>query len=250
MLCKSRYDRVLFSFRFTLLRRRGPTEAAIAARAVRAHFWRLTWRLPLDTLIRFLRNAMGFDASESGAAPGEVTTLLRRLVAGEECTRNELISLMYPELKRLAEAHMRRERADHTLQPTALVNEFFLEIARTRVMHWRDRKHFLAVAAQAMRRFLIDYARAHNAKRRGGGAIKLQLTDLELPLNGLFDPSVVGELLDRLAREEPRMERVVEMHSFGGLTFGEIAEILEIDERTARRDWQVARAWLYGQLSK
>jgi RNA polymerase sigma factor (TIGR02999 family) len=101
-----------------------------------------------------------------------------------------------------------------------------------------------------MRRFLIDYARAHRAARRGGHSIKLRLTDLDLPVEGFFDPITIGELLDRLAREEPRMARVVEMHCFGGLNFSEIAEILKMNERTAKRDWQVARAWLYGQLRK
>lgn len=204
----------------------------------------------MDNLHILLRKAMGKDDSKSAAAPGEVTLLLKRVAAGEDSKRSELVSVMYPELKRIAEAQMRRERPDHTLQPTALVNELFLEIVRSQAAQWRDRKHFLAVAAQAMRRFLIDYARAHNAARRGGGAIKLRLTDLDLPMEGVLDPLVIGELLDRLAKEEPRMARVVEMHCFGGLNYAEIAEILEIDERTAKRDWQVARAWLYGHLRK
>jgi RNA polymerase sigma factor (TIGR02999 family) len=157
---------------------------------------------------------------------------------------------MYPELKRIAEAQMRRERVDHTLQPTALVNELFLEIVQAHAARWQDRNHFLAVASQAMRRFLIDHARAHTAARRGGNSIKLRLTDLDLPVDGVFDSTGIGELLDRLAREEPRMARVVEMHCFGGLNFAEIAEVLDINERTAKRDWQVARAWLYGHLRK
>lgn len=198
----------------------------------------------------FLHKAMAKEDANHGSAPGEVTSLLRRIAAGEDGTRNELISVMYPELKRIAEVQMRKERSDHTLQPTALVNELFLEIVRSKTIQWRDRNHFLAVAAQAMRRFLIDYARSHKAARRGGGAVKLRLTDLDLPVDGDLDPLVIGELLDRLAREEPRMERVVEMHCFGGLNFAEIANILEIDERTAKRDWQVARAWLYGHLRK
>lgn len=184
------------------------------------------------------------------SAPGEITTLLHRLAAGEDSSKSELISLMYPELKRIAESQMRRERSDHTLQPTALVNEFFLEIVRVKSAQWKDRRHFLAVAAQTMRRFLIDYARSHRAAIRGGGTVKLQLTDFDLPVSEGIDPIVIGELLDRLADEEPRMARVVEMRCFVGLNHTEIAEILEIDERTARRDWQVARAWLYGKLRK
>ncbi len=197
-----------------------------------------------------LQKAMSTNTSGNGPMPGEVTALLRRAAAGEDGVRSELVSAMYPELKRIAEAQMRRERSDHTLQPTALVNELFLEIVQSRGAHWQDRNHFLAVAAQAMRRFLIDYARAHRAIRRGGDSIKLRLTDLDLPVEGFFDPITIGELLDRLAREEPRMARVVELHCFGGLNFAEIAEILKMNERTAKRDWQVARAWLYGQLRK
>jgi RNA polymerase sigma-70 factor (ECF subfamily) len=196
------------------------------------------------------QKAMSTNTSGKGSMPGEVTAMLRRAAAGEDGVRSELVSAMYPELKRIAEAQMRRERNDHTLQPTALVNELFLEIVQSKGAHWRDRNHFLAVAAQAMRRFLIDYARAHRAARRGGDSIKLRLTDLDLPVEGFFDPITIGELLDRLVREEPRMARVVELHCFGGLNFAEIAEILKMNERTAKRDWQVARAWLYGQLRK
>jgi RNA polymerase sigma-70 factor, ECF subfamily len=182
--------------------------------------------------------------------PGEVTTLLRRLSAGEDQVRSDLVRLMYPELKRIAEAQMSRERSDHTLQPTALVHEFFLEIMREANVHWNDRKHFLALAAQAMRRYLIDYARGHRAERRGGSAVKLQLTDLDLPVSGGLDPFIVGELLQRLHDEEPRMAQVVEMRCFGGLSHADIADLLKIDERTVKRDWQVARAWLYGHLCK
>lgn len=208
----------------------------------------LTRKYEMDNLHILLRKVMGSSDEKRAATPGEVTSLLKRVAAGEEGTRSELVSVMYPELKRIAEAQMRGERVDHTLQPTALVNELFLEIVRSQAVQWRDRKHFLAVAARAMRHFLIDYARAHSAARRGGGAIKLRLTDLDLPVEGALDPLIIGELFDHLAKEEPRMARVVEMHCFGGLNYAEIAEILEIDERTAKRDWQVARAWLYGHL--
>jgi RNA polymerase sigma factor (TIGR02999 family) len=193
------------------------------------------------------------EAPESDRSPGDVTLLLRRLEAGERAVRGELVSAMYPELKRIAEARMRSERPDHTIQPTALVNEFFLEMARTEGMNWRNRKHFLAVASQVMRRFLIDYARAHLAERRGGNVIKLRLADFELQAedsDGALDMVVIGELLDKLAAEEPRMAQVVEMRCFGGLSHAEIADVLDIDERTAKRDWQIARAWLYGHLRK
>jgi len=132
------------------------------------------------------------------------------------------------------------------------VNEFFLEMARNQDVVWENRAHFLAVASQAMRRFLIDYARAHKANRRGGSATKLQLDGLDLAQNDLhadqgdaLDLVIVSELLDRLASEEPRMAEVVDMKCFGGLTYAEIGEVLHIDERTAKRDWQVARAWRF-----
>ena len=170
------------------------------------------------------------------------------MAEGESEARTELIAALYPELKRMAEMRMRGERPDHTIQPTALVNEFFLEMARSQEINWRSRSHFLAVASQAMRRFLIDYARAHTAERRGGGVPKLQLDGLEFKQDYALDALIIGELMDRLAAEEPRMAQVVEMRCFGGLNYEEIAEVLGVDERTAKRDWQVARAWLFGHL--
>jgi RNA polymerase sigma factor (TIGR02999 family) len=200
----------------------------------------------------FLRDVRGNEAVESDPSPGDVTLLLRRLETGDLHARGELVSAMYPELKRIAEARMRGERFDHTLQPTALVNEFFLEIARTEGMNWRNRKHFLAVASQVMRRFLIDYGRSHSADRRGGSVIRVRLADLELQGDGdgTLDAIIVSDLLDRLAAEEPRMAQVVEMRCFGGLSHAEIADILNVDERTVKRDWKIARAWLYGHLQK
>jgi RNA polymerase sigma factor (TIGR02999 family) len=181
--------------------------------------------------------------------PGDVTVLLQRIAAGESAAYGQLIDLIYPDLKRIAELRMRSERIDHTLQPSALVNEFFLEMARDQAMGWRDRAHFLAVASQAMRRFLIDHARAHNAQRRGGKQERVLLQDAALWKEPV-DAVVMGDLLERLASEEPRMAKVVDMRCFGGLTHAEIGEVLGIDERTAKRDWQVARAWLKSHLEK
>jgi len=178
----------------------------------------------------------------------DVTLLLQKIALGDAGARSRLMGLMYPELRRIAETRMRSERADHTLQATALVNEFFLEMALQRDISWRDRKHFLAVASQAMRRFLIDYARAGQADKRGGGCVKLSLDGLDLPMGSEPDVLVINDLLDRLAAEEPRMASVVELHCFGGLSHSEVAGILGIDERTVRRDWQIAKAWLYGQM--
>jgi RNA polymerase sigma factor (TIGR02999 family) len=158
---------------------------------------------------------------------------------------------MYPELKRIAEGRMRAERSDHTLQPTALVNEFYLHFARLQGLSWKNRVHFLAVASNVMRRVLVDHARAHGAAKRGHGSAKLQIEGLELGTAWpAYDVVEIHELLERLAAEEPRMARVVELRYFGGLTNKEIGEVLMVDERTVKRDWQVARAWLFGQLRK
>jgi RNA polymerase sigma-70 factor (ECF subfamily) len=181
--------------------------------------------------------------------PGDVTILLRKVSGGDLEARSLLVDLIYPELKRLAEYRMQAERPNHTLQPSALVNEFFLEIVRGNAVNFRDRTHFLAVASQAMRRFLIDHARAHNAQRRGGGMSPVEFRDVGLHKDPI-DALVLDELLQRLAAEEPRMAQVVDMRCFGGLTHAEIGAALGIDERTAKRDWRVARAWLQSQLVK
>jgi RNA polymerase sigma-70 factor, ECF subfamily len=171
--------------------------------------------------------------------------------ATDEATRARLIEAVYPQLKHIAEHHMRRERQDHTLQPTALVSEFFLVLARQRKFTVNGRAHFLAIASRAMRRLLIDHARSRGAVMHGGGTVNVQLDPLDLPVGeATFDMLELDELLDRLSAEEPRMGRVVELKCFGGLTFPEIANVLSIDERTAKRDWQVARAWLFGHLNR
>lgn len=170
--------------------------------------------------------------------------------AGDEASRAQILEAFYPELKRIAEGHMRRERRDHTLQPTALVNEFFLVLAKQRKFTVNGRAHFLAIASRAMRRLLIDHARSHSALRRGGAVVNIELDPETAGSRGGFDMLELDELLDRLTAEEPRMAKVVELKCFGGLTFEEIAQVLSIDERTAKRDWQVARAWLFGHLNR
>ncbi len=192
---------------------------------------------------------MSPNTNHESVQPGEVTVLLRQIRNGDAEARGELFALLYQDLKRLANLQMGRERKDHTLQPTALISELFLSIYSAKDIQWRDRAHFLAIASQIMKRFLIDYARARGAERRGGGqrAVYVECSDFgEEPLDLL----VLTELIDRLVAEEPRMGRVVEMRCFGGLTHAEIAETLGVDERTCKRDWQVARAWLQAQLAK
>jgi RNA polymerase sigma factor (TIGR02999 family) len=190
------------------------------------------------------------NASE-GSQAGEVTALLHQLGSGGLDVRDRLVALMYPELCRLAQRHMRAERLDHTLQTTALVHEFFLEMARQERQIWTNRAHFLAAASQAMRRLLVDHARTRKAAKRGGGAVPADRDPDTLATVADF-PAVLelDELLDRLASQEPRMAKVVEMRCFGGLSQKEIGDVLGIDERTAKRDWQVAKAWLQGQLRR
>ena len=183
--------------------------------------------------------------------PIDITQLLHRLQDGDRSAEEKLVPILYKELHRLAAHYMRRERGDHTLQPTALVNEAYLRLVRTPNIDWESRTHFFGVAAQLMREVLVDHARAHLASKRGGDVGKVSLDELRV-----YSPEKSGELvaldeaLDRLARQDQRMSRVVELRFFGGLTFDQISTILKVSEKTAKRDWQLARAWLRGEISK
>ena len=178
----------------------------------------------------------------------EVTALLRQVSAGVPEARERLFQVMYPELKRLAIAQMARERKDHTLQPTALVNEAFLRLPSGSGASVKDRSHFLAMAANAMRRILVDHARARLSGKRGSGK-KESLDD-----NFAYDPERPEEMMDldgvlsRLEEMNPRQARGVEMRFFGGLGEEEIAVVLGVHVRTVKRDWKYARAWLRGEL--
>ena len=179
---------------------------------------------------------------------GQITVLLRAIRAGDTEAEESLLPLVYRELHRLARSYMRRERPDHTLQPTALINEAYLRLAGGEI-DWKNREHFIGVAAQVMRRVLVDHARSHNAEIRGGGlkrveldegfALSSQNAEMLLPLN---------EALDRLAKINARQARVVELHYFGGLSMLQIAALLHISERSVKRDWSLARIWLFEEL--
>jgi len=189
--------------------------------------------------------------SHDRAFVDEVATLLGSGSAENAEIHNRLVTLLYPELHRLAKHHMRAEPAGHTLQTTALVHEFFLEIARDQQKVWANRSHFLAAASQAMRRLLIDHARRRKSFKRGGGAIRIEFNADVFPET--FEHARLLEfdnVLERLAAEQPRMAQVVEMRIFGGLTGQEIGEALGVDERTIKRDWRLAKAWLASQLRK
>ncbi|HZD51195.1 MAG TPA: sigma-70 family RNA polymerase sigma factor [Silvibacterium sp.] len=180
-----------------------------------------------------------------------ISQLLFELSHGNRDAEAALMTQVYGELRRLARHYMRAERGNHTLQPTALVNEAYLRLIGQPGASWEDRAHFFAAAAQLMRHILVDHARARTAGKRGG--LQHQVT-LSEGLASAEDRSVevlaLHEAMDRLAKLDPRQARVVEMHFFGGLTFAEIAYVLEASERTVKRDWTMARAWLKLELSK
>lgn len=175
----------------------------------------------------------------------EVTALLHRWQGGDGAALNDLVELVHNELRRVAHRQMRRERNDHTLQTSALINEAYLRLIDQRRVNWSNRAHFFAIAAQIMRRILVDYARSRGYAKRGGRAVKVPIE--EVALVGP-DPSpdlvALDEALTRLAREHARKARVVELRYFAGLTVEEIADVLKISTVTVMRDWSFARAWL------
>jgi RNA polymerase sigma factor (TIGR02999 family) len=180
-----------------------------------------------------------------------VTILLDKWRGGDLGARDQVIDLLYPELKKVASTRMRHERSHHTIQATALVNELFLQLARQQGIHWNSRAHFLAVASRMMRRLLIDYARMQGAGKRGGQDIRVQIDGLGLASQGdSLRVLEFEELLDRLAAEDARIASVVELRCFGGLTYPEIGNVIGVDERTAKRDWKFARTWLAANLRK
>jgi RNA polymerase sigma factor (TIGR02999 family) len=189
---------------------------------------------------------------------GDITVLLRAWRAGDGSALDRLTPLVYRELRRLAYKFMQQERRDHILQATALVNEAFLRLIDIRAVDWQDRAHFMAVAAQTMRRVLVDAARARSAEKRGGdmqradhGASGVDLDRLPAPeTDRAIEVSALDELLDALARMDPRRAKVVELRFFGGLTVEETAEFLQISPQSVMRDWKLARAWLTRELRK
>jgi RNA polymerase sigma-70 factor (ECF subfamily) len=182
--------------------------------------------------------------------PEEITALLKQLQAGKRDLEARLVEAVYPELRRIARRHLRDERAGHTLQPTALVNEAYLQLTGQLRKDWKNRSHFFAVAAQLMRRILVDYARTKNAQKRDGGRTRVELGDtLAVSAGHLEEIILIDAALDRLAQWDLRQSKIVELRFFGGLTENEVAEVLGISLRTVKRDWNVARAWLHGELN-
>lgn len=182
-------------------------------------------------------------------AAADVTILLSEMAKGNPDAASRLVPLVYQELRRIALRHMRRERADHTLQATALVHEAYFKLIEQRSVAWQSRAHFFGVASQAMRRILIDHARSNLRDKRGGAQSAIPLDQAVV-----FSPAQSADLLEldvalsRLAEFDPRQARIVELRFFGGLSVEEAAAVLGISPKTVKRDWSVAKAWLHAEL--
>jgi len=190
------------------------------------------------------------NGPQKDAPPPQVTGLLLAWGNGDEAALEQLIPLVHAELRRIARRHMGHERAAHTLQATALVNEAYLRLVDVRQMKWQNRAHFFAMSARAMRRILVDSARARNNDKRGGGMPKVSLDDA-LGVASPVDPDLVAldEALRRLEACHPRKGQVVELRYFGGLSVEETAEALHVSPDTVKRDWRFAKLWLLRALN-
>lgn len=179
---------------------------------------------------------------------GQTTRLLKAMHAGDPAAAERLLPLVYAELHRVANAYMRRERPDHTLQPTALINEAYLRLIQEDV-DWNSREHFVGFAAQVMRRVLVDYARSRNAQQRSGKLERVELQDqFAISPDKLEQVLLLDEALERLEKANPRQARVVELRYFGGLSIEQIGAALDIAPRSVKRDWALARIWLFEEL--
>ena len=183
--------------------------------------------------------------------PHQITELLAEWREGNQSALDELYPLVYDELHRLARRYMSRERKGHTLQTTALINEAYVRLVDQKNVKWANRSHFFAISAQIMRRILIDHARRHAYAKRGGGAKQVSLEEVAAiaPEQGR-ELIRLDEALKSLAEQDPRRSQVVELRYFGGLNNEEIAGVLNVSQNTVTRDWNMARAWLYQQLSE
>jgi len=187
--------------------------------------------------------------TEDMPSPDSFTRLLLDWSDGDEGARNEMLPLVYDELRRLAALYLVRERRDHTLQPTALVHEAYLRLIDQRQVNWKNRAQFVGLAAVMMRRILVNHARDRAAEKRGGDMQKVPLSDVdEAGTPQDVDVLVLHVALDQLGAIDPRKSRIVELKFFGGLTTNEIAEVLQLSPATIERDWSFARAWLYDAI--
>jgi RNA polymerase sigma-70 factor (ECF subfamily) len=186
---------------------------------------------------------------EAGTPRADVSQLLQAWSGGDRCALDTLIPIIYDELRRLARRYMRGERARHSLQTTALVNEAYMRLVDYKRMQWQNRAHFFAVSAQLMRRILVEHARRHNLKR-GGGVQHVSLHDVAvIGSNRTPDLLALDEAMRALAQVDPRKAQVVELRFFGGLSVPETAEVLKVSPVTVMRDWSTAKAWLYREMN-
>lgn len=181
--------------------------------------------------------------------PGDVTQLLFQLKTGNKSAEERLIPLVYQELRRIASARLRNESRHHSLQPTALVHEAYLRLTKLEQIDWQSRSHFFAVSATIMRRILVDHARSNLTKKRGEGGIFISLIDAMAPASQP-EPEILAlnEALNKLAKLDERQSKIVELRFFAGMSEEEAGEVLGVSARTVKRDWRIAKAWLYAEL--
>jgi RNA polymerase sigma factor (TIGR02999 family) len=179
----------------------------------------------------------------------DVTLLLQEMTKGNETAPEVLLPLVYDELKKLARGYMRNERESHTLQTTALVHEAYVRLVDWKNADWQNRAHFFAVAAQMMRKILVDYARQHKAEKRGGGVQKIAIDDaITFAAEKDLDLFALDEALTTLEAIDPRQSRIIELRFFGGLTIDETAEVMKLSPATISSEWMMARTWLHSRL--
>jgi RNA polymerase sigma factor (TIGR02999 family) len=185
------------------------------------------------------------------AKPNDITQLLLKWSKGSPAALEDLIPLIYPELRRLARRYMRQENPAHTLQTSALINEAYLRLAGQQSVEWQDRAHFFAVAAQVMRHILIDHARRHQVFRRGGGLLRVSLDETAVASHQrALEFMALDDALTKLAAVDARKSQIVEMRFFGGLTVEEIADVMKLSPITIKREWRAAKAWLHLEISQ
>ncbi|MFN2502137.1 MAG: sigma-70 family RNA polymerase sigma factor [Pyrinomonadaceae bacterium] len=184
------------------------------------------------------------------SAPQEITQLLLSWSKGNHAALQDLMPLVYPELRKVARRYMRREREEHTLQTSALINEAYLRLVDQQAVEWQDRGHFFAMATQVMRHILIDHARRATYEKRGGRAQHLPLDDAAIVRQEkAADLIALDEALTNLARFDPRKSKIVELRFFGGLTVEETAEAMDLSPVTIMREWRAAKAWLHSEIT-
>ena len=182
-------------------------------------------------------------------SPRDVTALLGDWSRGDRTALDQLLPLVYAELRRVAARQLRNERADHTLQPTALVHEVYMRLVDQRQVDWQNRAHFFGVSAQVMRRILVDHARRHHANKRGDGVRCVSIDEArDVPASNQIPLLALDQALDRLEKVDPALAKIVELRAFGGVTIDEAAHLLKVSPSTAKREWRIAKAWLAREL--